>query len=187
MKSAAWTVAVIIAAGCQRRPTADMKPPDTRRDDIKDTIHGEVVADPYRWLEDEKSPEVQAWMDAQDDYARAELGRLPGRDALAARLRSLFYFDAIGAPIHRNGRFFYTRKHADKEKTVVYWKQGEHGEDHVLFDPNTWSADGSKGLGGWWPSWDGALVAYTVKENNAEEAVMHVSDVATGVDRVEVS
>ena len=41
--------------------------------------------------------------------------------------------------MHRKGRYFYTRKHADKEKTIVYWKQGENGAEKVLFDPNTWS------------------------------------------------
>jgi prolyl oligopeptidase len=183
------TLAVI--AACRSGTSADMTDrkhpwPDTRRDDVTDILHGVEVADPYRWLEDETVPEVQAWMDAQDDYARDELARLPGRDALVARLKELFYFDSIGAPIHRAGRYFFTRKHADKEKTIVYWKQGEDGEPQVLFDPNTWSADGSKGLGGWWPSWDGKLVAYNVKENNADESVMHVIDVATGVDRVDV-
>jgi prolyl oligopeptidase len=160
--------------------------PDTRREAIVDKLHGVDVADPYRWLEDEKKPEVQAWMDAQDDYARAELAKLPGRDAMAARLKELFYFDSIGAPQHRKGRFFYTRKHADKEKTIVYWKQGEKGAEKVLFDPNAWSADGTKGLGGWWPSEDGKLVAYNVKENNADEAVLHVIDVATGKDLADV-
>jgi prolyl oligopeptidase len=160
--------------------------PDTRREEIADTIHGVTVADPYRWLEDEKKPEVQAWMDAQDDYARSELAKLPAREELLPRLKELFYYDSIGAPAHRKGRYFYTRKHADKEKTVVYWKQGEKGAEKVLFDPNTWSTDGSKGLGGWYPSNDGKLVAYNVKENNADEAVMHVIDVATGKDRVDV-
>jgi prolyl oligopeptidase len=154
--------------------------PDTRREDIVDTIHGVKVADPYRWLEDEKKPEVQAWMVAQDDYARAELAKLPGRDALVARLKELFYYDSLGAPAHRKGRYFYSRKHKDKEKTVVYWKQGERGKEKVLFDPNTWSKDGTTGLGGYWPSWDGKLAAYNVKENNADETVLHVIDVATG-------
>ena len=56
----------------------------------------------------------------------------------------------------------------------------------MLFDPNTWSADGSKGLHGWWPSWDGKHVAYTVSEHNSDETVMHVIDVATGKDLPDV-
>ncbi|HEY1816776.1 MAG TPA: prolyl oligopeptidase family serine peptidase [Kofleriaceae bacterium] len=160
--------------------------PQTRTDDIVETIHGKTIRDPYRWLEDETSPEVQAWMKREDDYTRAELAKLPGRDELAARMKQLLYFDAISAPIHRGGRFFYTRKHADKEKTVVYWKQGETGGEKILFDPNAWSADGSKGLHGWNPSWDGVHVAYQISEHNSDETVMHVIDVATGKDLPDV-
>ncbi|MBL8626079.1 MAG: S9 family peptidase [Myxococcales bacterium] len=168
-------------------PPAVTKPfPATRRDDIVDTLHGQAVADPYRWLEDAEQPEVKAWMDAQDAYARGELAKLPGKDAIAARLREVFYFDALGAPTHRKGRFFFTRKHADKEKNVVYWKQGAKGADQVLFDPNTWSTDGSSGLGGWWPSRSGGFVAYAKKENNADETVTYVRDLATGKDLPDV-
>ena len=72
--------------------------PATRTDAIVDTVHGLELPDPYRWLEDETSPEVQAWMTAQDEYTRAELAKLPGREAIASRLRELFYYDAISAP-----------------------------------------------------------------------------------------
>jgi prolyl oligopeptidase len=154
--------------------------PATRRDDVVDTLHGVAVPDPYRWLEDASRDDVRAWVDAQDAFARRHLDALPGRDALVQRLRELFYYDALGAPAHRKGRYFWSRKHADKEKTVVYWRQGEQGEAKVLFDPNAWSADGSVSLGGYWPSWDGKVVAYNVKANNADEAVMRLVDVASG-------
>jgi prolyl oligopeptidase len=95
-------------------------------------------------------------------------------------MRQLLYFDAIGAPVHRAGRYFFSRKHADKEKTIVYWKQGQAGEERVLLDPNTWSDDGSAGLKGWWPSWDGRYVAYTRSEHNSDESVMYVIDVERG-------
>jgi prolyl oligopeptidase len=169
-----------------KAPEVPMPPvhpwPTTRVVAVSDTVQGQRVADPYRWLEDETSPEVQAWMTAQDEYARGVLGKSPHRDELAARLKQVFYFDAVGAPIHRAGRYFYTRKHADKEKMIVYWKQGEAGAEQILFDPNQWSADGSKGLGSWLPSWDGKYVAYGVKEHNSDESVTRVLDVAAGVD-----
>ncbi len=156
--------------------------PETRKDSIVDTVHGKQLADPYRWLEDEKAPAVQAWMKQQDDFTRGELAKLPGREDIAGRLKQLLYYDAISPPAHKKGRYFYTRKHVDKEKSVVYWKQGEKGAEKVLFDPNTWSTDGSKGLGGWWPSYDGTFVAYSVKENNSDETTTRVLEVATGKD-----
>ena len=171
----------------QPEPPMPNRPwPATRVDVVTDTVHDTKLTDPYRWLEDEKHDDVQAWMTAQDAYARAELGKLPGRAELVERLRALFYYDAISAPVHRKGRYFYTRKHADKEKTIVYWKQGEQGAEQVLFDPNTWSTDGSAGLGGWWPSRDGKYVAYAKKQNNSDETVTHVIEVATGKDLADV-
>jgi prolyl oligopeptidase len=159
-------------------PAASLYPPTARRE-VQEHLHGVAVPDPYQWLEDEKAGDVKSWMKAQDDFARARLKTLPGRDALAARLKELLYLDAVSAPIRRGQRFFYTRRHATKEKTVVYWKQGKRGAEKVLFDPNTWSEDGSISLHGWQVSWNGKTVAYQVSHNNSDEATMYVMDVAT--------
>jgi prolyl oligopeptidase len=152
-------------------------------------IHGVDVADPYRWLEAEDSAEVQAWMKGQNAYARRRLESLPGREALSERLRELFYVDALSTPRQRGQRQFYERRHADKEKAIVYWREGTQSEERVLIDPNTLSDDGSISLGIWVPSHGGEKVAYTLKENNADEATLYVMDVATGQvspsDRIE--
>ena len=154
----------------------------TRSEPIVETLHGVRVADPFRWLEDEHAPDVIEWMRAQDEATRAALAALPARAALADRFRQLFYYDAVSAPGHYQGRYFYTRKHADKEKTIVYWKLGEDGAEQVLFDPNQWSEDGSVGLGGWWPTHDGRRVAYSVKRNNSDETTTKIRDVDAGID-----
>ncbi|HEY4003317.1 MAG TPA: prolyl oligopeptidase family serine peptidase [Candidatus Xenobia bacterium] len=155
------------------------KYPPTRREDVAETLHGVQVPDPYRWLEKVDDPEVQTWMDGQDAFARQHLQDLPYRTELVERFKQLFYLDTIGAPIHRGNRYFYSRRHADKEKVIVYWKEGREGGERILFDPNTWSDDGSVSLGGWNVTHDGVRVAYSVRENNSDEATMHVKEVAT--------
>jgi prolyl oligopeptidase len=154
--------------------------PDTRRVDQVDVLHGVKVPDPYRWLEDGTSDEVRAWADAQDALARGTLARLPGRDAMAARFKELFYIESMGTPRHLGGRWFYPRRDAGKEKFTVYWRQGKTGPEKVLLDPNQWSSDGTVSLGVWSVSWDGKRVAYTVKGNNSDESTLYVMDVATG-------
>jgi prolyl oligopeptidase len=161
-------------------PAPKLPYPASKRGDTVDTLHGTKVADPYRWLEDVKSPDVQTWMTAQNDLARAELAKLPERDAIAARLKELFYVDSLSAPRHRGSRYFFRRRHASKEKAVIYWKEGKTGAEKVLFDPNTWSSDGSVALGEWEPSWDGKRVAWQERRNNSDEATIYVMDVATG-------
>jgi len=154
--------------------------PQSRLDAVKDMIHGVAVADPYRWLEDVKSDDTKKWMADQDKVARDWLARLPGRDGLAKRLKELFYVDAISPPEHRGNRFFYWRRHADKEKSIHYWKEGESGAEKVLLDPNTMTKDGTTSVGSVVPTWDGKKVAYTTQANNSDEQVMHVMEVATG-------
>jgi prolyl oligopeptidase len=159
-------------------PKKPMVPP-TRTQIVKDSVHGISFNDPFRWLEDEKSPEVQAWMKAQDDFARKNLLGLGGRDWLTRRYTELYYLDAISIPIKRGGRYFYTRQRKDKEKAVVYWKDAK-GEEKVLLDPNTWSTDNTVSLGVWVPSWDGKKVVFAEKPNAADESTLYVLDVDSG-------
>ncbi len=153
--------------------------PAGRQQDTSDQIFGQTVRDPYHWLEDVKSPDVQAWMTAEDDLARAELAKLPGRDAVAARLRELLYVESVTAPNHRGNRFFYTRRHPDQEKAVVYFREGEHGREQVLLDPNALSPDGSISVHGWIPTLDGKSIAYSLHKNNADYGTLYVMGVAT--------
>jgi prolyl oligopeptidase len=154
--------------------------PQTRVQDVKDVLFGVSVADPYRWLEDVKADEVQRWMGEQDKLARDAIDKLPGRDVLLARLKALYYVDSISAPRHRGKRFFYTRTHADKEKAIHYWREGEDGPEQVLLDPNTMTKDGTTSIGAVAPSWDGKTLAYSLHANNSDEATLYVKDVATG-------
>lgn len=178
----------MVTTACGARPaTDDGEPtgapplPETRRQDVVDTLHGVQVADPYRWLEDVEAAEVQAWMDAQHAHTRATLDALPGRKALQERFESLAYIDSISAPRKRGDRQFYVRRHADKEKAIVYWREGAAGDERVLLDPNAMStAERDVSLGTWVPSWDGQKLAYALRENNADEATLYVMDIASG-------
>jgi prolyl oligopeptidase len=155
--------------------------PDTRRQEIEEEIFDQIVRDPYRWLEDVDDDEVQQWMDAQDELARGYLGDLPHRDQLASRFRELFYIDALHAPSVRGGRFFYKRRHADREKAVFYWKEGEDGQEHVLLDPNEMTEQEGSNISvrGVHVAWDGKTVAYKISENNADKSTLYVKDVDT--------
>jgi prolyl oligopeptidase len=153
--------------------------PPARRVDAYDVLHGVRVSDPYRWLEDGASPEVQSWMRAEDDLAAAELAKIPVRDALAARMKELAHAGQRWAPQTFGARLFYQDREAGKDRAVVRCRDGTHG-DRVLLDPDAWSTDHSLFLGNFWPSWDGTKVVYQVSRRNADAAVLRVIDVDTG-------
>lgn len=174
--------APVEAAAVAPSPPAPAFPalPEARRDAIVDTLHGVAVADPYRWLEDENAPEVQTWVKAEDAHTRARLAALPERARLAERFKALYYVDSVSAPVQRGDRFFYVRTHANKEKAVLYWREGADGAEKVLLDPNAWGDGKTTSLGDWAPSWDGKKLAFQEKPNAADEATMKVIDVDTG-------
>ena len=152
--------------------------PVARRDEVIDTLFDTKVEDPYRWLEDGGSVEVKSWTGAQDDRARQRLAAMPERDAFAKRLSALSYVESMGLPIRRGKRLFFLRRDAGKEKAIFYVREG--GADRALLDPTEWAKDKPMSLGRMFVSNDGAKVAYQVRPNNSDEAIVKVIDVATG-------
>ncbi|MCE0496830.1 MAG: prolyl oligopeptidase family serine peptidase [Methylacidiphilales bacterium] len=164
-------------------PSLPLSYPPTHTSTDSDTYFGVKVADPYRWLEDGKSPEVQAWLAAENKLARSYLDALPGRSALEKRFGQLLRIDTISAPSRSGDRFFYMRKRASDERAILYWRLvNDPNSEHVLIDPNQFIGKDNASLGEWAPTLDGKLLAYTLKPNNADEATLYVKDVESGKD-----
>src|SRR4030095_12773810 len=155
----------------------------TRRDDVVERLHGVDVADPYRWLEDADAAEVQQWTDAQNAATRRALDRVPGRGALEKRLWQLYEIGSVSVPVSRplkagGRRYFYTRRDGKQNQPVLHVRDGAGGDDRALVDVNQDRADGTRALDWWFPSDDGALMAYGVSDDGSEESVLRVRDVA---------
>jgi prolyl oligopeptidase len=158
--------------------------PTTRTTDASDTYFGVKVADPYRWLEEGKSPEVQQWLADQNKLTRSYLDALPGRAALAKRYSDLLHIEAISAPSREGDRVFYSKRRATDEKGILYWRLADDpsSPEHVLVDPNRFIGTTNASLGDRSVTLDGKLLAYTLRPNNADEATLYVKDVGTGED-----
>lgn len=145
-------------------------------------LHGVPVADPFRWLEAGDAPETRAWVEAQNQYTRAVLDRLPQRDAIHARLDSLLMTGAVSAPVLRGVRLFYLRRSGRLDQPVLVARNGFEAAERSLVDPNALSATGTIALDWWYPSTTGRLLAYGVSEGGTELSTLHVLDVETGAD-----
>jgi prolyl oligopeptidase len=156
--------------------------PKTRTESVVETLHGTSVADPYRWLENGEAKEVQEWTEKQNQFTRKHLDAVRGRDAIAARLDELLKIGTISAPAVAKGRYFYERREGTQNHAILYWRQGLHGEDKVLLDPNTLSKDGTTAMDWWNVSDDGRLLVYGLSESGSERSVLSIRDVDTGRD-----
>jgi prolyl oligopeptidase len=161
-------------------------PPVTRLDDVKETIHGTVVNDPYRWLEDQDSAETRAWIDAQNACTQSVLSGLPGREAIAKRLGELIKVDMISLPVERGGRYFYSKRRAGQDLYVLYVRRGATDDEEVLVDPAGMSADHTTSVNFEGFSDDGKIVAYGVRKGGEDEVSIHFLDVDTRKDLPDV-
>jgi prolyl oligopeptidase len=156
---------------------AGRKPPATRRDDVREVMHGVELVDPYRWLEDAKSPETRAWIAAQNDYTSSLLEALPVRDCIRGRLREMVMHDSVGAPILRQGDYFFLKRGAEQDLWSVYRRTGISGQDELLIDPHSMSDDRSVSIGAIAPSQDAGLLAYGIRRGGEDETELRVLDV----------
>ncbi|WP_338244123.1 prolyl oligopeptidase family serine peptidase [Aurantiacibacter hainanensis] len=156
--------------------------PETRKGDLVETLFGEQVADPYRWLEDDvrNNPEVAGWVERQNAVTDAYLEGLPARDWFKRRIGELFDFERYSVPVERGGRYFYTGNTGLQNQSPLYVRDSLDAEPRLLIDPNEWAADGATALGGWVPSPDGRKLLYSVQDGGTDWRILHVLDVDTG-------
>jgi prolyl oligopeptidase len=156
----AISIPVVVLSLLAAVPGAERRPPKTKTDDVKDSYGSVQVADPYRWLEDQKAPETRAWIDEQNRYSESYLHDFPGRDAIRRRLGELLKVETIGVPQEHGGRYFFTRRLADQDLPVLYVRKGLSGADEVLLDPHPLSPDHTTSIALLDVIEDGSLIAY---------------------------
>jgi prolyl oligopeptidase len=149
-------------------------PPPTRAESVVDVLHGELVHDPFRWLEDGGAPEVAAWTAAQNAHTEAWLAARPARAEIRGRLERLLAIGSIGTPTPVGGRYLYQRRDGAQNQPVLYVRDGVDGPDRVAVDPNLVSADGTTALDWYHPSRDGRLLAYGLSTDGSEQSTLHV-------------
>ncbi|MGI9244435.1 MAG: prolyl oligopeptidase family serine peptidase [Verrucomicrobiales bacterium] len=158
--------------------------PEARQSDLVEQLHGESVADPYRWMEEIDSGETKAWIAAQAELAQGYLSKLPGRERIEKRLEEIWNYDKIGMPRREGGRVFYSRQSGLQNQSVLYWREDREGApEKVLLDPNKFSEDGTVALSGYSVSEDGKFLAYGLSSSGSDWKEWRVREIESGNDQ----
>ncbi len=153
-------------------------PPDSRVEPVRDVVQGVEIVDPYRWLEDQKSQETRAWIEAQNAHTDAVLASVPGRERIAARVGALLRVDEIQLPQAAGGRLFFTRRAADRDLPSIYVRDAA-GRETLLVDPQPLSPDHRVSATLLDVSPDGRTMAYGVRSGGEDEIEPRLLDVDT--------
>jgi len=158
---------------------AEGPPPPTPAHPVTDTLHGVAITDPYRWLEDQNSPETRAWLDQQIHYTQSFLSGIPVREKVKQRLVELSRIDSYGFPTERQGRYFFSRRMANENRASICMRTGLNGKDEVLVNPADISKDESTtvSLGG--ITRDGKFLTYAIRQGGEDEEEYRILDLDT--------
>ena len=152
-------------------------PPQSPIDGVTDTLHGVTVTDPYRWLEDQESPQTRAWLRAQTDYARAYLDSIPGRERIRARVRELLDVETYDSVQKVGSRYFFRKRLPNQEQPCIFFREGPDGEDQLLIDPAERATGRYTAVKPLRVSHDGRLLLYEVKEGGERTGTFEFLDV----------
>jgi len=171
-----------IAPAASSNPQKIPAPPPTRTDNVRETLHGVEIVDPYRWLEDQQSPETRAWIDAQNRYTQSLLAQRPSLPAIRERLSGLMRSDRMSVPRVRGGQYFFTLQRADQDLAVICRRTSLNAEAQPLVDPLPMSSDHTTSVGLMDVSHDGKRMVYSIRRGGTDEVEVRVRDVASGRD-----
>ena len=151
--------------------------PKARAADQADDYFGVTVADPYRWLEDDRSDETAAWVRAENALTAAYLDRIPFREEIRREMTRRFDYAKYSVPFKKGDRVFYFKNDGLQNQPVLYMSEGDGKDAEPLLDPNTLSDDGTAALGACAVSKDGRYLAYTVSRAGSDWQEAYVLEI----------
>jgi prolyl oligopeptidase len=157
--------------------------PATKKVDQVDDYFGTKVADPYRWLEDDRSEETGKWVEAQNAVTFDYLKKIPFREALRKRLTDIFNYPRYSSPMRAGEYYIFSKNDGLQNQSVYYIQKGLQGTPEVLIDPNKLAADGTVRISIAGISKDKKHLAFSRGEAGSDWSDIRVMEIATKQER----
>jgi prolyl oligopeptidase len=154
-----------------------LKYPKTTKKPVIEEHFGTKVTDNYRWLEDDRSKETEAWVKAENKLTFDYLSKVPYQEAFTKRLTELWNYEKVGAPYKEGNYIYFSKNNGLQNQAVVYRKKDENSTDEIFLDPNTFSEEGTTSLGILRFSKDGKTAAYSISEGGSDWRKIIILDV----------
>jgi prolyl oligopeptidase len=164
------------------QPSLPLQYPATPRGVQSDDVNGVHLTDPYRWLESVTSPDVHAWVAAQDALTESYLSQVPHRAELSDRVRRFALYPKLSAPFGGGERLFFFENSGLENQPALYVQDRRDTPARVLIDPNAFSHDGLIAIVDQAASPDGRYLAYAVSTQGSAWREVRVRDIRSGQD-----
>ena len=158
---------------------AQYKYPETKKENVTDNYFGTVVADPYRWLEDDNSAATKDWVTQQNKLSFGFLDKIPYRKQWLKRLEEINNFPKYSIPFRNNNYFYFRKNNGLQNQSVLYRQKGLNGTVEEVLDPNKFSADGTTSLGAFSISDNGRYAVVGKSAGGSDWRTFFVMDMQT--------
>lgn len=156
-----------------------IKYPQTKKVNQVDNYFGTLVEDPYRWLENDRAPEVEEWVKEQNALTFTYLEKIPFRKKIKERMEKLINYPRYSAPFKEGEYYYFYKNDGLQNQSVLYRQKGLNGEAEVFIDPNKFSVDGTIKLGSVDFSKNGKYLAYSISRSGSDWREFFVMEVQT--------
>jgi len=173
-------VCIFMTCSCIQKTIKHQPYPLTAKSDVVDDYFGTKVADPYRWLEDDNSPETAAWVKAQNEVTEHYLSQIPFRNQIRERLTDIWNYPRCTPPMKRGDYYYFFKNDGLQNQSVLYRQKRLDDTPEIFLDPNTFSTDGTVALGSVSFSKDNRYMAYSISSAGSDWQEFFVMDTETG-------
>ena len=171
------TIAMTTFSNCNQVKKIEHLPyPETERGNVTDNYFGTEVADPYRWLEDDRSEATAAWVKAENEVTFDYLSKIPFRQAIKERLTELWNYPKESAPTKKGDWLYFSRNDGLQNQDIIYRQANPEAEAEVFLDPNQLSDDGTVALASTSFSKDGKYFAFATAASGSDWVEIHVME-----------
>lgn len=153
--------------------------PLSRKDNQVDNYFGTKVKDPYRWLENDSSPETKVWVESQNKVTFDFLGKIPFREKIRDRITHILNYPKYGAPFRVGEYYFFDKNDGLQNQSVWYIQNGLNGDPEIFLDPNDLAADGTITISPLGASKNNKFLAYAINRSGSDWQEIGVMDIVT--------
>jgi prolyl oligopeptidase len=170
---------IFVLVNCSNHST-DLSYPDSKKDNLTETIHGYEIEDSYRWLEDFTSEESKDWVSRQNQYTQQFIGENKYKKSINKNLNKIWKTESISTPYKVEDKTFYYFNDGTWQQSKLMIRECMDCEARVLLDPNKFSEDGTISLGGTSVSNNASLLAYSISDGGSDWRTWKVLNINSG-------
>jgi len=148
---------------------------------------GNIVSDPFRYLEDPDSAETRAWVDSQNELTARVLATCTTRAQIKDQLMKMYQYTRYSQPSLRGNYWYYSKNDGLQNQAVIYqapatFKDGKvvlpsgdlEASARVFIDPSAIDKSGKAALGSRAWNHDHTMYAYGVCLNGSDWTTVRV-------------